>query len=262
MNSNNQNISMFLLDMDGTIYLDDELIDGALDFIHTLIENNIKYIFLTNNSSKSQNDYLEKLKRLNIPATKDNIYTSGMATCNYLNEYYHDKKVYLLGTKALEQEFRNYGIDLVEENPDIVVCGFDRELNYQKLEKACQFLCDGAIFIATNPDYVCPIANKRYIPDCGSICDMIFNATKRKPTFIGKPEPIMIDLLSEKYNIAKENICMVGDRIYTDIKAGVNAHTKTILVLSGESTLDTIKQSDIKPDYVLSSVKDIISLIK
>lgn len=262
MDSNKLNISMFLLDMDGTIYLDDELIDGALDFINALIEKNIKYVFLTNNSSKSQNDYLEKLKKLNIPTTKENIYTSGMATCNYINEKYPHSKVYLMGTKALEQEFINYGINLVQDNPDIVVCGFDRELNYQKLEKACKFLCDGAIFLATNPDYVCPIANKRYIPDCGSICDMIYNATKKRPTFIGKPEPIMIDLLSEKYNIDKDRICMVGDRIYTDIKAGINSHTKTILVLSGESTLDTVSKSDVKPDYILNSINDIIPLIK
>ncbi len=258
---NKLSAEMFLLDMDGTIYLDDVLFDGTLDFINTLIKKDIKYIFLTNNSSKSRKTYLEKLKKLNIPVTSENIFTSGMAMGMYLNENYLYKKVFLVGTEDLKNELLAYNVNLVSDNPDIVVVGFDRELNYQKLEKACSFIDDGAVFLATNPDYVCPIANKRYIPDCGSICDMITNATKKKPTYIGKPSPIMIDILANKYNISKNKIYMVGDRIYTDIKAGINAKTKTICVLSGESTIETVKKSDVKPDYVLDSVKDIIKLL-
>lgn len=258
---NKLNAEMFLLDMDGTIYLDDVLFDGALDFINTLIKKDIKYIFLTNNSSKSRKTYLEKLKKLNIPVVPENIFTSGMAMGMYLNENYPCKNVFLVGTEDLKNELSAYNVNLVSDNPDVVVVGFDRELNYQKLEKACSFIDDGAVFLATNPDYVCPIANKRYIPDCGSICDMITNATKKKPSYIGKPSPIMIDILANKYNINKNKIYMVGDRIYTDIKAGINAKTKTICVLSGESTIETVKESDIKPDYVLNSVKDIIKLL-
>lgn len=259
---NLKNIELFILDMDGTIYLDDDVFDGTHELMNTFIEKGIKYIFLTNNSSKNQVDYLEKLNRLSIPATIDNIYTSGMAMIEYLNLYHFGKKVYLVGTSKLASEMKKGGINLVESEPDIVVVGFDRELNYTKLEKACEAIDNGALFLATNIDYVCPIKGKRYIPDCGSICYMITKATQVEPTFIGKPESFMIDNLAARLNIAKDKIAMVGDRVYTDIAAGYNAKVNTICVLSGESTIKTIEESDIKPDYIFDSIKDIIPLIK
>ena len=264
--NNSLEIELFLLDMDGTIYLDNELFDGSLDFINTLIKKNIRYVFLTNNSSSNLQNYVDKLTRIGVPATKDNIFTSGMAMGVYLNENYPNQKVYLVGTKSLYNELLNYNINLVEDNPDIVVIGFDRELTYEKLEKACKFIDDGAIFLATNPDYVCP-TEFGSVPDCGSVCDMLYNvmitnATKKKPNYIGKPSPMMINLLKNKYKIDKEKIAMVGDRVYTDIMSGYNAGVKTICVLSGESTIETVENSEIKPDYVLNSVKDIIPLLK
>ena len=257
-----KNIKLFLLDMDGTIYLDDELFDGSLEFINLLRKKNINYIFLTNNSSKSQKDYLDKLERIGIPAIIDNIFTSGNAMGLYLSKNYPNKKVYLVGTSSLHKELERYNVNLVNENPDIVVLGFDRELTYEKLEKASEAIDNGALFLATNCDLVCPIAGHRYIPDCGSMCKMITNATKVEPTYIGKPSPLMIDILSEKLNIKKDEIAVVGDRVYTDIAAGYNAKTLTICVLSGESTMDTINASDIKPDIILDSIKDLIPLIK
>lgn len=257
-----QSIELFLLDMDGTIYLDDDLFDGSLDFINTLIENNVPYIFLTNNSSKNVEDYVNKLNKLNIPANSENIFTSGNAMGIYLNKNYPDKTVYLVGTNSLYNELKKYNITFVEENPDIVVFGFDRELNYNKLEKACEFLDNGAIFLATNCDLVCPIKNHRYIPDCGSMCQMITNATGKTPTYIGKPSPEMIYILSNKMNIPTSKIAMVGDRVYTDITAGYNANAYTICVLSGESTLETINNSTIKPDLVVNFVKDLIPFLK
>lgn len=257
-----KNIKLFLLDMDGTIYLDDDLFPGSLDFINLLRKKDINYIFLTNNSSKSQQDYLNKLKRIGIPSTIDNIFTSGNAMGLYLNKYYPNKKIYLVGTKSLHDELKRYNVNIVDSNPDVVVVGFDRELTYKKLEIACEAIDKGAVFLATNCDLVCPIVDKRYIPDCGSMCKMITNATGVEPTYIGKPSPLMIDILSEKLNIKKENIAMVGDRVYTDIAAGYNAKTFTICVLSGESTMDTINNSDIKPDLILDSIKDLIPLIK
>lgn len=256
-----KNIKLFLLDMDGTIYLDDELFDGSLDFLNKLITQNKQYIFLTNNSSKSKFDYLSKLNRLNIIANEENIFTSGMAMGIYLNNNYTNKKVYLVGTKALHEELKTYNINLVDDNPDIVVVGFDRELNYTKLEKACEFIDNGAIFLATNIDYVCPIKNKRYIPDCGSICKMITTATNKEAKFIGKPEPDMINIIKEQYHLNNDEIAMVGDRVYTDIACGYNAKVCTICVLSGESTMETINNSSIKPDYIFNSIKDLIDLI-
>lgn len=258
---NLKNIEMFLLDMDGTIYLDDDVFDGAIDFLNTIKNKNKKFIYLTNNSSKSKELYLEKLNRLGFPAKEENIFTSGMAMGMYLNEHYINKKVYLVGTKALEKELHLYNVNLIQDNPDIVLFGFDRELNYEKLEKACEFIDNGAIFLATNCDLVCPIKNGRYIPDCGSMCRMITNATGVEPKYIGKPEPDMINILANKYNIDKKNIAMIGDRVYTDITAGYNAGTLTICVLSGESTMKTIEESSVKPDMIVNSVKDLIDLL-
>ena len=254
-------IELFLLDMDGTIYLDDDVFDGAIEFIEKIRKQNKKYIFLTNNSSRSKESYLEKLNRLGFVSNSDNIFTSGMAMGIYLNKYYPGKRVYLMGTTSLRNELLNYGINLVEDDAEIVVAGFDRELTTEKLEKACAFLDSGAIFLATNPDLVCPIANHRYVPDCGSMCIMIENATHKKPFYIGKPNPYMITLLQEKYNIPNDKICVIGDRVYTDIMSGINANVKTICVLSGESTMETINASPKKPDYIFNSIKDLIDLI-
>lgn len=256
-----KNIELFLLDMDGTIYLDDDVFDGTYDFLNKLRNQNKKYIFLTNNSSKDKLEYLEKLNRLKIDAKEENIFTSGMAMGMYLKENYPKKRVYLVGTKALKRELDNYDIIFSDDNPDIVLVGFDRELSYEKLEKACKFIDDGAIFLATNTDFVCPIKDKRYIPDCGSICYLITQATKKEPKYIGKPEPDMINILASKYNIEKDKIAIIGDRVYTDIASGYNAKINTICVLSGESDLDTIKSSTIKPDFIFSSIKDLVDLI-
>lgn len=256
-----KNIKLFLLDMDGTIYLDDDVFDGVYDFLAKIKTKNKKYIFLTNNSSKSQIDYLNKLRRLNIDVTLDNIFTSGMAMGMYLAKMYKGKTIYLVGTKALQSELEAYNVKIVDNNPDIVLIGFDRELTYEKLEKACEYIDQGKIYLATNTDYVCPIANGRYIPDCGSICDMIYNATKKRPKFIGKPEPDMINILKEKENLKNDEILMIGDRLYTDIASANNAKIKSCLVLSGETSLSDYQKSDIKADYVFNSVKDMIDLI-
>jgi len=260
-----KNKELFLFDMDGTIYLDNDLICGALDTLNKIIKLKKKYIFLTNNSSKSKQDYLDKLKKLNIIVDETSVFTSGMAMGIYLNKFHPNKKIYLVGTSALESELKKYNINLIndsnEEIADVVVVGFDRELNYQKLEKACLYIDNGATFLATNIDYVCPIKGKRYIPDCGSICQMITNATKVKPHFIGKPEPDMINLLASEYNIPKNKIVMIGDRVYTDVTCGYNANVDTICVLSGESTIDTINESSIKPTLTLESIKDMQNLL-
>ena len=256
-----KNIELFLLDMDGTIYLDDNVFEGTYQFLEKIKNEGKKYIFLTNNSSKDKIEYIKKLKSLKIDANEENIFTSGMAMGMLLEKEYKNKKVYLVGTKALERELKSYNVNIVRDEPDIVVVGFDRELTYEKLEKACYFIDHGALFLATNIDYVCPIKNKEYIPDCGSICNMITNATKKAPKFIGKPEPDMINIIASKYNIKKDKIVMIGDRIYTDIASGYNANVNTICVLSGESNMQTINDSTIKPDFIFNSIKDLIDLI-
>lgn len=255
-------IQLFLLDMDGTLNFEEELIPGAQAFINTLVAHQKKYIYLTNNSSKNRQEYILKMRKLGLTCNDDQVFTSGMAMGLFLTNSRPGKRIYLVGTKALEQELTSYGIVITEQDPDIVVVGYDRELNYQKLEKACNFLCNGAEFLATNVDKVCPIRNNRYLPDCGSICDMLEVATKVKAHYIGKPNREMIDILASLYHLDNNQVAMVGDRLYTDMMTAVNAGAKSILVLSGETTLADVTKSTIKPDYIFSSVAELKDYIE
>jgi HAD superfamily hydrolase (TIGR01457 family) len=258
-------IEMFLLDMDGTVYFENQLIPGAAEFIDYLIQQGKKYVFLTNNSSESGKNYVKKVSRLGIPCTEENVFTSGMATGIYMAEHHPHKKIYLLGTKSLYEELQSYGVEIVSEDAteaDIVLVGFDKELTYPKLVRACELLDEGAEFIATHPDMVCPMKNNRYIPDCGSFCQMITTATGKKPKIIGKPDRAMVDILAAKHHIPNTKIAMVGDRIYTDIATGINADAVSILVLSGETTPEVLSQSTIKPHYVFDSILDVYQAVK
>ncbi|NMP37738.1 MAG: HAD-IIA family hydrolase [Clostridiales bacterium] len=256
-----KDIQLFLLDMDGTINLDYRLIDGAAEFIGALVNQGKRYVFLTNNSSKNASDYVEKMRSLGLPCEKENVFTSGMAAGMFLSSHRKGKSVFVVGTRSLRAEIASYGVEVREDNADIVLLGFDRELTYAKLETACELLDSGAEYFATNVDMVCPIDNGRYIPDCGSMADMIENAVHRRPVFIGKPDRAMVDIISEKTGISLSNIAIVGDRIYTDIRTGVNAGITSVLVMSGETDEKTLNESDITPTYTLGSVKDIYKAI-
>lgn len=249
---------LYLLDMDGTIYFENKLIDGASDFINWLNDNKKHYIFVSNNSSVNKNVYLSKMKNLGIKCEEENVFSSSMAMGIYLSENYPGKRVYLVGTKSLEFELLNYGVNLVTENAEIVVVGYDQELTYQKLVDACYFLDNGAIFLATNPDLVYPLKNKRYIPDCGSICNMLTNATSKVPTYIGKPNNYIVDILAKKYNVSRNKMVIVGDRLYTDIQMAINSNINSVLVLTGETNMEMVNNSNIKPDFIVSSIKELI----
>lgn len=256
---------LFLLDMDGTLYLEDEVFDGSKEFINILNEQNKKYVFLTNNSSKNLNDYLEKLNRLGLKANKENIFTSAQATAIYLNEKKKNAKLYVVGTKSLKEELKNYRFkvcETIEEDIDFLVVGFDTELNYQKLQDACYLLNKGIEYIATNPDWVCPIKDNIFIPDCGSICNMLKIATNREPVFIGKPKRKMIDIVSKINNVSLDKIAIIGDRLYTDIACGINANITSICVLTGETKRQDIEISKYKPTYVVNSINDIYKILK
>ena len=252
-----QRVELFLLDMDGTLYLGDEVFNGAVEFIRTLEEMGRKYIYLTNNSSRAGVDYITRLNKLGFPCKEVNVFTSGMATAMYINEKFHRKSVYPVGTKRFMEELESYGIEFSEEEPAAVVVGFDTELTYEKLDKAVHFIRHGAAFIAANPDFVCPMPKGEVMPDCGSICALLEASTGKKPTYIGKPERRMIDIISEKTGISNDKIAMVGDRLYTDIAAGVNAGAVSVCVMSGETTREMLENSDVKPDYVFPSVIEI-----
>ena len=221
---------LFLLDMDGTIYLGNDIFDGTLDFLDYVKEIGGRYIFLTNNSSKSVDKYIEKLASLGITATEDDFFTSTNATVMYLEKKTY-KKIYALGTSSFKEQLKGAGFNITDKLEDGIDClcmGFDTELTFQKLEDACILLGRGVDYIATNPDWVCP-TSYGYVLDCGSVSEMLYNATKRRPYFIGKPRPDMAYFAIEKSGFAPEETAIIGDRLYTDIACGANAGISTIL---------------------------------
>ena len=258
-----KNARLFLLDMDGTIYLDNDLFDGVTDFLAHIKALGGKYLFLTNNSSKSVNKYIEKLNALGIPTTADDFLTSTDATIVYLKPKNY-KKIYALGTTSFKEQLKAANLpitDRLEDDIDCLLMGFDTELTFKKLEDACILLNRGVDYIATNPDWVCPTWYGS-VPDCGSVSEMLFNATKRRPKFIGKPQPEMALLAVEKTGFKREQTALIGDRLYTDIACGVNAGVNSVFVLSGEGTLEDLKTSDVKPDYIFKDIKEILEFIK
>ncbi len=253
-------IQFFLLDMDGTFYLGDKLIDGSMDFLHTLDAQGKGYAFLTNNSSKNRYAYQKKLAKLGCHVNDDRVFTSGEATTIYLNKISPKANIYLLGTQLLEEEFTNSGFNIINNSsiqPDFVVLGFDTTLTYDKLWKACDYIREGVPYIATHPDFNCPLEGGRVMPDAGAMISFIEASTGRKPHIVGKPNKDIIDAVCEKYGLEKENVAMVGDRLYTDIKTGENANIISILVLSGETTREAYEASDIKADHILPSLKEL-----
>lgn len=254
---------LFLLDMDGTIYLDNELFDGTIDFLNHVKKIGGRYIFLTNNSSKSVDKYIEKLSSLGIEATPDDFLTSTNATVMYLkNKNY--KKIYAFGTASFREQLTDAGLPVTETLSDDIDClcaGFDTELTFKKLEDACILLGRNLDFVATNPDWVCPTWYG-YVPDCGSVCEMLYRATGKRPYFIGKPQPDMALMAMEKTGFSKKETVLFGDRLYTDIACGVNAGISTVFVLSGEGTLEDLKTSEAKPEFIYSNIREIYEDIK
>ena len=244
----------FVLDMDGTLYLGDRVFDGTPGFLRTLTQTGRDYIYLTNNSSRAGLDYVNRLQGLGLPCTEEQVLSSGMATALYLQHNFPGQRVCLVGNRALRRELESYGIPLDDENAQVVVAGFDTELDYRKLDRAVHFLRKGAPFVACNPDLVCPMPEDEVLPDCGSICALLTAASGREPYYIGKPNRSIIDLAAQRAGVPNGLICCVGDRLYTDIAAGHNAGTVTALVLSGETTREMLEASPVQPDYVFEDV--------
>ena len=249
---------LFLLDMDGTIYLDNDLFDGTIDFLSEVKAHGGRYLFVTNNSARSTDAYVKKLASIGIPACEDDFLTSTDATILYIQQKYLGRKFYCIGTRSFYEQLTAAGIDVVTElceGIDGIVMGNDQELNFKKLEDACRLLCKDMIYIATNPDWVCPTAFG-YVPDCGSFAEMIWRATGKRPHFIGKPRPEMLTLAMDKFGYTKEESVMVGDRVYTDIASGYNAGIDTIFVLSGEGTMADA-DCDTPPTYIFNNIREI-----
>lgn len=260
-----KHMKLFLLDMDGTLYLGSRLFSFTPELLSQIRRVGGKYLFLTNNSSKSVADYVKKLASLGITATEEDFMTSSQATAWYLHQHHAGQRLYVCGTRSLQDELRREGFAVTQkpEETDCIVMGFDTELTFQKLHDVSYLLLTrpDIPYIATNPDLVCP-TEFGSVPDCGSVCAMIRNATGREPTVIGKPSPLMPQLAMERFGYAANETCVVGDRIYTDVKSGLNAGCTGILVMSGETTPQILAQSPDKPHLVLESAKEILDILQ
>ena len=251
---------LFLLDMDGTIYLGDTLFDGTKDFLRAVRERGCKYLFVTNNSSRSITAYVDRLRGMGIDATADDFLTSVDALIWYMRGKYDGALMYAFGTRTFRQQLSEAGFhvtDKLEDGISLLVCGFDTELTFQKLEDACILLGRGVDFVATNPDWVCPTSYGS-VPDCGSVCEMLFRATGRRPKFIGKPEPEMALLSMERWGFSPEENVPAGAGIYTDIACGVNAGIDTAFVLSGEGVPEDIEKFGIHPAGTYRDIREIL----
>lgn len=256
-----KNITCFALDMDGTIYLGEKWIDGAKDFLKAVERAGKRYVFLTNNSSKNPQAYIEKLGRMGLDVDESRIVTSGQATIAYLKQNFSGKKVYLLGNELLKEQFLEEGILLDEKAPEVVVVGFDTTLTYAKMCRVCDLVREGLPYISTHPDYNCP-TETGFIPDAGAIHAFIHASAFRYPDhIIGKPNGDIMDYLASREGVLKSETAMVGDRLYTDVAAGVNNGYTGILVLSGEACMKDVETSEVMPHLIFSSVKEMIPFL-
>ena len=259
-----QKTKLFLFDQDGTLYLGSRLYDFTIPMLEKIKATGRRYMFMTNNSSKSVEDYIKKLAKMGITATREDFITSSQATAYYLKKHHPGKTLYVCGTRSLirELEMEGFATTTDLDKVECVVMGFDTELTFQKLEDVSKLLLTrkDIPYIATNPDLVCP-TEYGSVPDCGSVCHMIYNATGRKPVVIGKPSPLMPELAMEHAGFSKEETAAVGDRIYTDVKSALNAGITGILVMSGETTPEILEASEDKPHLVLQDCSEILQAL-
>lgn len=251
-----ENVELFVLDMDGTFYLGENIIPGSLNFIEKVKKTGRRFIFFTNNASRTSSFYQKRLKRMGLSVEESDIVTAGDVTIEYLKSVYPGLKVYLNGTPLLEESFIKAGIRLTEDAPDVAIQSFDTTMDYAKMEKICNFVRDGVPFIATHMDINCP-TETGYMPDCGAMCALIEASAGRKPRFLGKPFKETVDMILKITGTKLENIVFVGDRLYTDVATGVNNGAKGFLVLTGEANRHTLEESDVRPTCVYDSLYDI-----
>lgn len=245
------NTELFLLDLDGTVYLGETPIGDMKRTLARLRAMGKKLVFLTNNSSRTEREYREKLARIGLLGEGDGVFTSGMAAARYLNAFYGGKRVYLLGTAALKAEFAAFGVPLDEHSPEVCVLAYDTELTFAKLRAFDRFLRRGATFIATHADVVCPTEDGS-MPDAGSFLALLEKSSGRVPEkIIGKPYAPMAEMLEREYGVPRGKMCMAGDRMYTDIRFANANGIAGLLVLSGETTQQSARDFPDKPDLTL-----------
>ena len=255
---------LFLLDMDGTLYLDEQLFDKVPEFLDLIRRQGGRYLFLTNNSSRGVDGYMAKMRRLGIETAPEDYMTSADAAEHTLLTEFPGQKCYVSGTASLKAQLRQAGIDVTDTLSDditVLLSGFDTELTFQKLEDSCILLNRGVTWLATNPDWVCPTWYGS-VPDCGSVCQMLERATGKTPRFLGKPQPEMVHLALARTGFGPQQAVVIGDRLYTDVACGVNAGIDSIFVLSGEGVMGDIVKYRINPTWIYQDIAKLYQDLK
>ncbi len=260
---NLKNKKLFLFDIDGTLAIGDTLYEGSAELISHIDSIGGKSYYITNNSTKSGRDYVEKFRSaFSLETSEDQFITSGLMTLRFLKENFADKKIFVLGTASFVAELRRNGLhatETAENNIDCVVAAYDNELTYEKLVQVSKVLLTTDVpFYATNPDLRCPI-DFGFIPDCGSICNMITATTDKKPVYLGKPSREVVDLCLELSGFTREEALVVGDRLYTDIACGINGGVDTCVLFTGEAQPDDMKDTPYPADYAFSDIKELLA---
>lgn len=243
----------FIIDMDGTFYLGNHLIDGADTFIEKLTASGRDFRFFTNNSSNNVEVCCKKLANMGFPVAEDKIIISSHVTAAYLNREHSGQRIYLLGNERLTGDLLEKGINLVEDAPDVIVLGFDTTLTYEKISKAANWIAQGVTYIATHPDLNCPMA-EGFMPDTGSMIEMFAASTGKRPKVMGKPMEETVNYVTELLGCERDEIAFVGDRLATDIAIGANHGIPSALVLSGVTTLEEYEAGDIKATVVVDDL--------
>lgn len=252
---------LFLFDIDGTVSVGNEWLDGSLDLFSHIAAIGGKSVFITNNSTKSLRDYIAKFASMGLAADESSFYTAATVTIRYLKKHYANQKLFVLGTRSFIGELREAGLCVTETLENEIACAvaaFDNELTYQKLERLCELLQTRDVdYLATNPDLACP-APFGMIPDCGAICRMVECATGRTPRFLGKPDPAMVEACLSITGFSREETLVVGDRLYTDIACGINAGVDTAVVFTGEAKPEDLRTTPFVPSYSFGSVRELL----
>lgn len=250
-----ENYKAYLLDLDGTMYRGEEPIKSAVTFVQKLAEKRIPYLFVTNNSSQTPEAVVEKLMSMNIPATTDQVMTSSIATARYIRKQSNKARCYVIGEEGLVNALEKEGLTVSDETGEYVIIGIDRQITYEKLAKASLLVRAGAQFISTNSDKAIP-TERGLVPGNGALTSVITVSTGVKPTFIGKPEKIIMEQSLQKLGLTKDEVIMVGDNYDTDIMAGIRSQIDTLMVFTGVTPISTYNTFDIKPTYYVNSLSE------
>lgn len=250
----------YLIDLDGTMYLGNERIDAADKFVDALHDKQIPYVFLTNNSSKTQEQVSEKLRNMGIRSTPDHVFTSSMATAKYIKRQKNDARCFVIGEEGLFDALEKENLTIADDDVDFVIVGIDRAVTYKKLAKACLAVRNGAKFVSTNSDVALP-TERGMMPGNGAITSVITVSTGIEPVFIGKPESIIMDEALSAFGFSKDEALMVGDNYYTDILAGINAGVDTLMVFTGITPIEDLGKFETKPTHHVQLLSEWIDKI-